>query len=113
MIDGKNFKIYEPDDIVQAANRLEVMAIKIKEMADEKNPLLEPFEHTYTIVNDLFTAIAAAGIGAAVARTQGGLVLLKEGASPEDHKEAVAALEELRKKIKKPAATIHSGSMPT
>lgn len=113
MIDGKNFKIYEPDDIVQAANRLEVMALKIKEMADKKNPLLKPFDHTYAIVNDLFTAIAAAGIGCAICKQQGGLVLLKEGASPEDHKKAVAALEELRKKIKKPAAPIPFGSMPS
>lgn len=109
MIEGKNFKIYEPDDIVQAANRLEVMALKIKEMADEKNPLLEPFDHTYAIVNDLFTAIAAAGIGCAICKQQGGLVLLKEGASPEDHKEAVAALEELRKKARDAAAATPGG----
>lgn len=109
MIEGKNFKIYEPDDIVQAANRLEVMALKIKEMADDKNPLLEPFDHTYAIVNDLFTAIAAAGIGCAICKQQGGLVLLKEGASPEDHKEAVAALEELRKKSRAAAAATTGG----
>lgn len=109
MIDGKNFKIYEPDDIIQAANRLEVMALKIKEMADDKNPLLEPFDHTYAIVNDLFTAIAAAGIGCAICKQQGGLVLLKEGASPEDHKEAVAALEELRKKSRAAAAATPGG----
>ena len=57
--------------------------------------------------------LAAAGVGAAVAKSQGGLVLMKEGCTKEDHKEAVAALEELRKKIKKPAAPIPFGSMPS
>lgn len=112
MIDGKNFKIYEPDDIIQAANRLEAMAVKIKEMADEKNPLLEPFDQTYAIVNDLFTAIAAAGIGWTICKQQGGLVLMKEGSSQEDHKEAVEALEKLRAKSSKPVKLFNPGGMP-
>lgn len=98
MIDGKNFKIYEPDDIIQAVDRLEVMALKIKEMVDAKNPAMEPFNHTDQIVSDLFTAIAAAGIGAAVCKHQGGIVIIREDATEEEKREAMKALDSLRPK---------------
>lgn len=108
MIGGKNFKIYEPDDIVEAVNRLEAMALKIKEMADAKDPAMEPFDYTEQVVSDLFTAIAAAGIGAAVCKHQGGIVIIREDASEEDKREAMKALNALRPK-KKNASFSHGG----
>lgn len=113
MIEGKNFKILEFQDIVDACNNMEeagnAIGAKLKAMnVDGKGD-----QDRAEFMGDLLTVLAAAGVGAAVAKSQGGLVLMKEGCTQEDHKEAVAALEELRKKIKKPAAPILFGSMPS
>lgn len=113
MIEGKNFKILEFQDIVDACNNMEeagnAIGAKLKAMnVDGKGD-----QDRAEFLGDLLTVLAAAGVGAAVAKTQGGLVLMKEGCTQEDHKEAVAALEELRKKIKKSTAPIPFGSMPS
>ncbi len=98
MIHGEKFMIYETDDITNALKRLEIMAQKIKEMVDDKNPAVEPFGTTERIVGDIFTALAAAGIGAAVCERQGGIVAIQEDATEADQKEAIKILDALRKK---------------
>lgn len=50
----------------------------------------------------LTTVLCAAGIGAAVCKSQGGMVVLKEEASDEDKQEAAQLLEELRQKLRTP-----------
>lgn len=113
MIEGKNFKILEFQDIVDACNNMEeagnAIAAKLKAMnVDGKGD-----QDRAEFLGDLLTVLSAAGVGAAVAKSNGGLVLMKEGCTPEDHKEAIAALEELRKKIEKPTALIPFGGMPS
>ena len=109
MIEGKNFKILEFQDIVDACNNMEeagnAIGAKLKAMnVDGKGD-----QDRAEFMGDLLTVLAAAGVGAAMAKAQGGLVMLKEGANPEDHKEAVAALEELRKKSRAAAAATPGG----
>lgn len=113
MIEGKNFKILEFQDIVDACNNMEEAGNAVGARLHAMNYEGKGEQDRAEFLGDLLTVLAAAGVGAAVAKTQGGLVLMKEGCTQEDHKEAVAALEELRKKIKKPAAPIPFGSMPS
>ena len=96
--------VVEVDDLRNAQQVGQLKAMNVDGKGDQDRA---------EFLGDLLTVLAAAGVGAAVAKTQGGLVLMKEGCTQEDHKEAVAALEELRKKIKKPAAPIPFGSMPS
>lgn len=98
MINGEKFKIYETDDIINATKGLEIMAQKVKEMVDDKNPAIEPFDTAERLAGDVITAIHAAGIGAAVCERQGGIVIIQDDATDADRKEALKALNALRKK---------------
>ena len=104
MIEGKNFKILEFQDIVDACNNMEEAGNAIGKKLKAMNVDGKGEQDRAEFMGDLLTVLAAAGVGAAMAKSQGGLVMLKEGASTEDHKEAVAALEELRKKNRAAAA---------
>lgn len=96
MIEGKNFRIIEDQDILKACNFLEDAGIgMLKEQEKDHD---EHDQYILEFVDNIFTAITAAGVGAAVARTQGGLVLLKEGATEEDKQAAAEALREKRHK---------------
>ena len=107
MIEGKNFRIIEDKDILKACNFLEDAAIgMLKEQEKDHD---EHDQYILDFVSNIFTTISAAGIGAAVARTQGGLVLMKEGYTQEDQKEAETAMEELRKKYRAAAAATTGG----
>lgn len=109
MIEGKNFKILEFQDIVAACNNMEEAGNAIGEKLKTMNVDGKGEQDRAEFMGDLLTVLAAAGVGAAMAKAQGGLVMLKEGASPEDHKEAVVALEELRKKSRAAAAATPGG----
>lgn len=97
MIEGKNFKILEFQDIVDACNNMEEAGNAIGARLEAMNHEGKGKQDRAEFMGDLLTVLAAAGVGAAVAKKQGGLVLMKEGCGPEDHKEAIAALEKLRK----------------
>ena len=97
MIDGQNFRIIEDEDILKACNFLEDAAIgMLKEQEKDHD---EHDQYILDFVSNIFTAIAAAGVGAAVARTQGGLVIINEKATEEDRKAAADALRERRQKL--------------
>lgn len=92
MIDGKNFRIIEDEDILKACNFLEDAAIgMLKEQEKDHD---EHDQYILDFVSNIFTAIAAAGVGAAVAKTQGGLVIINEKATEEDRKAAADVLRE-------------------
>lgn len=112
MIDGKNFKIYEPDDVVEACNNIEEAGGAIANILREidKDGLGE--KDALDFLGNLYTVLAAAGVGAAVCKQQGGLVLIKEGCTEEEHREAVKALEELRQKMARPATTAFGQPLP-
>lgn len=111
MIEGKNFKIFEFQDIVDACNHIEGIAGEILKKVDASDPECPP-EMSYKLVDDMFTVIGAAGVGAAVCKQQGGLVLMKEGFTKEDEKEAVQALEKLRPKPQRPVLQFNPGGAP-
>jgi hypothetical protein len=97
MIDGQNFRIIEDEDILKACNFLEDAAIgMLKEQEKDHD---EHDQYILDFVSNIFTTIAAAGVGAAVARTQGGLVIINEKATEEDRKAAAEALRERRQKL--------------
>lgn len=96
MIEGKNFKILEFQDIVDACNNMEeagnAIGAKLKAMnVDGKGD-----QDRAEFLGDLLTVLAAAGVGAAVAKTQGGLVIINEKATEEDKKAAADILKERR-----------------
>lgn len=97
MIDGQNFRIIEDEDILKACNFLEDAAIGMLEEQEKDHD--EHDQYILDFVSNIFTAIAAAGVGAAVARTQGGLVIINEKATEEDRKAAADALRERRQKL--------------
>lgn len=97
MINGNNFKIIDDQDILKACNFLEDAAIgMLKEQEKDHD---EHDDYILGFVDSIFTAIAAAGVGAAVARTQGGLVIINEKATEEDRKAAADILRERRQKL--------------
>lgn len=94
MIDGQNFRIIEDEDILKACNFLEDAAIgMLKEQEKDHD---EHDDYILGFVDSIFTAIAAAGVGAAVAKAQGGLVIINEKATEEDKKAAADILKERR-----------------
>ena len=111
MIEGKNFKILEFQDIVDACNNMEeagnAIGAKLKAMnVDGKGD-----QDRAEFLGDLLTVLAAAGVGAAIARTQGGLVIINEKATEEDRKAAADALRERRQQHT--TAAHPDGSMPS
>ena len=96
MIEGKNFRIIEVQDILDACNHLEQVAVEILKRVEAGDEAVAPFDAARKIVEDTFMAIGAAGVGAAIAKKQGGLVLLMEGCTREDQRAAAEALEKLR-----------------
>lgn len=97
MINGNNFKIIDDQDILTACNFLEDAAIgMLKEQEKDHD---EHDDYILDFVDSIFTAIAAAGVGAAIAKTQGGLVIINEKATEEDRKAAADALRERRQKL--------------
>lgn len=112
MIEGKNFKILEFQDIVDACNNMEEAGSAIGSKLRAMNYEGKGEQDRAEFMSDLLTVLAAAGVGAAIAKTQGGLVLMKEGSSKEDQKEAMAALEKLRAKTSKPVKLFNTGGVP-
>lgn len=109
MIDGQNFRIIEDEDILKACNFLEDAAIgMLKEQEKDHD---EHDQYILDFVSNIFTTIAAAGVGAAVARTQGGLVIINEKATEEDKKAAADALKARRQQ--QTTAARPDGSMPS
>ncbi|MBQ8238787.1 MAG: hypothetical protein IJZ39_11650 [Oscillospiraceae bacterium] len=106
MIQGGKWMIIEPEDIVGACDRLERIMVAANKQVEVGAPAIQGIESAAgVVVGDIFIAIAAAGIGAAICKQQqGGLLVMKEGASQEDYQEAKAAMDELRKKQRKAAA---------
>lgn len=98
MIEGKNFRIYESQDVVDACNNIEEAAMAIAGCLRKWNHEGKGEQDARDFLGNIFTVLSAAGVGAAVCMHQGGIVLMKEGCSKEDHDAAIAALEELRKK---------------
>lgn len=97
MIEGKKYMIIEPQDIVDACDHLERVMIEANKQIEAGAPEVLGMKNAACgIVVDIFTAIAAAGVGAAIAKKQGGLIILKEDATADDKRAAAEALEKLR-----------------
>lgn len=104
MIDGKNFRIYETQDVVDACNNIEEAAVSIAACLRKWNHEGMGDQDARDFMGNMFTVLTAAGVGAAACMHQGGIVLMKEGCSEQDRAAAVAALDELREKQRKAAA---------
>ena len=106
MILGGKYMIIEPEDIVGACDHLKRIMVAANKQVEDGASAIKGFESAAgVVVGDIFIVIAAAGVGAAICKQQqGGLLVMKEGASPEDYQEAQAAMDELRKKQRKAAA---------
>ena len=96
MIEGKNFKILEFQDIVDACNNMEEAGNAIGAKRKAMNVDGKGDQDRAEFLGDLLTVLAAAGVGAAVAKTQGGLVIINEKATEEDKKAAADVLKERR-----------------
>lgn len=112
MIEGKNYKILEYQDVFDACEHMEVAGEAIGENLRRINHEGKGEEDRAEFLNDLFTVIAAAGVGAAICKQQGGLVLMKEGITPEEKKEAMEALAKLRPQPIRPVKLFNPGGMP-
>lgn len=105
MIQAEKYMIIEPEDIVAACNRMERIMTAANEQIATAAPAIQGIENAAgVVVGDVFVLIAAAGVGAAICKQQGGLLVMKEDASQEDYQEAKAAMDELRKKQRQAAA---------
>lgn len=104
MIDGKNFRIYETQDVVDACNNIEEAAAAIAGCLRKWNHEGMGEQDARDFMGNIFTVLTAAGVGAAACMRQGGIVLMKEGCSEEDRVAAMAALDDLRRKQREAAA---------
>ena len=106
MIQGGKYMIIEPEDIVGACDHLKRIMVAANKQVEDGASAIQGFESAAgVVVGDIFIVIAAAGVGAAICKQkQGGLLVMKEGASQEDRQEAKAVMDELRKKQRKAAA---------
>ena len=100
MILGGKYMIIEPEDIVGACDHLKRIMVAANKQVEDGASAIQGFESAAgVVVGDIFIVIAAAGVGAAICKQQqGGLLVMKEGASQEDYQEAKAAMDELRRK---------------
>lgn len=96
MIEGKNFKILEFQDIVDACNNMEAAGNAIATKLHTMNVDGKGKQDSEDFLGDLLTVLVAAGVGAAIAKKQGGLILMKESATAEDKRAAAEALAKLR-----------------
>ena len=106
MILGGKYMIIEPEDIVGACDHLKRIMVAANKQVEDGASAIKGFESAAgVVVGDIFIVIAAAGVGAAICKQkQGGLLVMKEGASQEDRQEAQAAMDELRRKQREAAA---------
>ena len=112
MIDGENFRIYEPQDVIDACNNVEEAAGAIAGCLRKWNHEGHGEQDACDFMGNIFTVLTAAGVGAAVCMQQGGIVEMKEGFSKEDHDAAIAALEEIRKRKASAADQNAAGGIP-
>lgn len=113
MIITEQYKIVEPQDVVQACDNIAAACTTIAEGLRKKNYEGQGEQDYADFMGDLYVVLTAAGVGAAVCKQQAGIVALKEGATDEDKAAAVAALEELRKKASQKAETEAVGGLPS
>lgn len=97
MIEGKNFIIYEHQDVVDACDNIEEAANAIAGCLRQWNHEGKGEQDACDFMGNILTVLSAAGVGAAVCEYQGGIVIIKEGATKADRQEAMKALDALRK----------------
>lgn len=96
MILGRNYIIYEYQDIFIAADAMDEAADAIGAILQELNYEGKGEKIREKFMKNLAVLTAAAGVGAAVSKHQGGLLVMQEGCTEEDKKAASEALLQLR-----------------
>lgn len=97
MILGNSYVIYEYQDIFTAADAMDDAAGTIGAILQEFNPGGRGTEIRDKFLDNLEILLAAAGVGAAVSKHQGGLLVMQAGCTEENMNEANEALLQLRK----------------